>query len=90
VELHIMQSVFSSAARLVVRRGRRKKSWSRAGELKIHWAEPLAGCAYYGFCMASRSSKLVAPTVGSEGEGVGGLRSWASANASRASWEVLG
>jgi len=50
VGLRIMQSIFSSAARLQVRPKRRKKSWSRAGELKIRWAKPLARCVRYGFC----------------------------------------
>jgi hypothetical protein len=34
-EDNIMQSIFSSAARPQVRRKRWKKSWSRAGELKM-------------------------------------------------------
>ena len=46
--------------------------WSRAGELKIHWAKPPAGCLCYGFCKARGTFKLRGETGGSDGNKLGG------------------
>jgi hypothetical protein len=59
----MVQSIFSSAARLPVGAGGGKICGSRAGELKIHWAKPPAGCMCYGFCKARSTSKLIGSDV---------------------------
>ncbi|SRR5216683_490302 len=45
-EGHRMQSIFSSAAQPPTS-ANVKDRLERAGELKIHWAKPLAGCALW-------------------------------------------
>jgi len=45
---------------------------SRAGELKIHWAKPPAGCVCYGFCKGRGTSRLRGEIGGSDVNELGG------------------